>query len=51
MLTNFLLGLPTMVMCLMLQTALLVLVIRYFYKHTAFISTPIYLITGHSGPV
>ncbi len=34
MLTNFLLGLPTMVMCLMLQTALLVLVIRYFYKHT-----------------
>ena len=34
MLTNFLLGLPTMVLCLMLQTALLVLVIRYFYKHT-----------------
>jgi hypothetical protein len=35
MLTNFLLGLPTMVLCLMLQTVLLVLVIRYFYKHWA----------------
>jgi hypothetical protein len=34
MLTNFLLGLPTMVMCLMLQSVLLVVVIRYFYKHT-----------------
>jgi hypothetical protein len=34
MLTNFLLGLPTMVLCLMLQTGLLVLVIRYFYNNT-----------------
>ena len=32
MLTNFLLGLPTMVLCLMLQTVLLVVVIRYFLK-------------------
>jgi len=30
MLTNLLLGLPTMVLCLMLQTALLVVVIRYY---------------------
>ena len=34
MLTNLLLGLPIMVLCLMLQTGLLVLVIRYFYNHT-----------------
>lgn len=34
MLTNFLLGLPTMVLCLMLQTVLLVVVIRYFYNHS-----------------
>ena len=34
MLTNFLLGLPTMVLCLMLQTVLLVIVIRYFYNHS-----------------
>lgn len=33
MLTNLLLGLPTMVLCLMLQTVLLVVVIRYFLKH------------------
>ena len=33
MLTNLLLGLPTMVLCLMLQTGLLVVVIRYFLKH------------------
>ncbi|RLA14312.1 MAG: two pore domain potassium channel family protein [Gammaproteobacteria bacterium] len=33
MLTNLLLGLPTMVLCLMLQTGLLVMVIRYFLKH------------------
>jgi len=32
MLINLLLGLPTMVMCLMLQTGLLVVVIRYFLK-------------------
>ena len=32
MLTNFLLGLPTMVLCLMLQTGLLVIVIRYYLK-------------------
>lgn len=34
MLTNFLLGLPTMVLCLMLQTVLLVIVIRYLYNHS-----------------
>jgi len=34
MLTNLLLGLPTMVLCLMLQTVLLVVVIRYFYNHS-----------------
>lgn len=34
MLTNFLLGLPTMVVCLMFQTVLLVVVIRYFYQHS-----------------
>jgi hypothetical protein len=34
MLTNFLIGLPTMVLCLMLQTVLLVVVIRYFYNHS-----------------
>jgi len=34
MLTNFLLGLPTMVLCLMLQTVLLVVVVRYFYNHS-----------------
>lgn len=34
MLTNFLLGLPMMVLCLMLQTVLLVFVIRYFYRHS-----------------
>lgn len=32
MLTNFLLGLPMMVLCLMLQTVLLVLAIRYYLK-------------------
>ena len=32
MLTNLLLGLPTMVLCLMLQTGLLVMTIRYFLK-------------------
>ena len=32
MLTNLLLGLPTMVLCLMLQIALLVVVIRYYLK-------------------
>lgn len=34
MLTNFLLGLPTMVLCLMLQTVFLVVVINYFYRHS-----------------
>ena len=34
MLTNFLLGLPTMVLCLMLQTVFLVVVINYFYNHS-----------------
>lgn len=34
MLTNLLLGLPTMVLCLMLQTVFLVVVIRYFYNHS-----------------
>jgi len=34
MLTNFLLGLPTMVLCLMLQTVFLVIVIRYLYNHS-----------------
>jgi voltage-gated potassium channel Kch len=34
MLTNFLLGLPTMVLCLMLQSVLLVVVISYFYRHS-----------------
>ncbi len=32
MLTNLLLGLPMMVLCLMLQTALLVLAVRYYLK-------------------
>ena len=32
MLINLLLGLPTMVLCLMLQTALLVVVVRYYLK-------------------
>ncbi|MEA1890365.1 MAG: ion channel [Pseudomonadota bacterium] len=32
MLTNFLLGLPMMVLCLMLQTVLLVFAIRYYLK-------------------
>jgi voltage-gated potassium channel Kch len=32
MLTNFLLGLPTMVLSLMLQTILLVVVVRYYYR-------------------
>jgi len=34
MLTNLLLGLPTMVLCLMLQTVFLVVVINYFYNHS-----------------
>ena len=34
MLTNFLLGLPTMVLCLMLQIVFLVVVINYFYNHS-----------------
>ncbi len=33
MLTNLLLGLPTMVLCLMLQTWLLVVLIHYYYRH------------------
>ena len=33
MLTNFLLGLPMMALCLMLQTVLQVFVIRYYLKH------------------
>ena len=32
MLTNLLLGLPTMVLCLMLQIALLVVVVRFYMK-------------------
>jgi hypothetical protein len=32
MLTNLLLGLPTMVLCLMLQIALLVVVVRFYLK-------------------
>ncbi|MFW2440190.1 MAG: ion channel [Arenicellales bacterium] len=34
MLTNLLLGLPTMVLCLVLQTVFLVVVINYFYNHS-----------------
>ena len=34
MLTNFLLGLPTMVLCLMLQIVFLVVVINYIYNHS-----------------
>jgi len=33
MLTNLLLGLPTMVLCLLLQTVLLVVTIRYYLHH------------------
>ena len=32
MLTNFLLGLPTMVLCLMFQTVLLVYAMRYYHR-------------------
>jgi len=34
MLTNLLLGLPTMVLCLILQTVFLVVVINYFSNHS-----------------
>ncbi len=33
MLDNFLLGLPTMVLCLMLQTVLLVFAVRYYHRN------------------
>ncbi len=45
MLTNFLLGLPTMVLSLLLQTILLVVAIRYYYRkqhisdHISFLSS------------
>lgn len=39
MLTNFLLGLPTMVLCLMFQTVLLVIVIRYYHHNQYLINS------------
>lgn len=40
MLTNLLLGLPTMVVCLFLQSLLLVAVIRYYKRHEYLIRNP-----------
>ena len=38
--TNFLLGLPVVVMCLLLQTIVLVYVIRYYVRHEYLINNP-----------
>ena len=40
MLMNLLLGLPTMVLCLLLQALLLVLVIRYYARNEYLVSNP-----------
>jgi magnesium-transporting ATPase (P-type) len=40
MLMNFLLGLPTMVLCLLIQSLLLVMVIRYYYRNEYLLNSP-----------
>ncbi len=40
MLDNFLLGLPTMVLCLMLQTVLLVFAVRYYHHKAYLVNSP-----------
>jgi hypothetical protein len=43
MLMNLLLGLPTMVLCLLLQSVLFVTVIRYYYRHEKQVNNPSFL--------
>lgn len=40
MLTNFLLGLPVVVLCLLLQTLVLVYALRYYIRHEYLINNP-----------
>ena len=40
MLMNLLLGLPTMVLCLLIQSLLLVMVIRYYYRNEYLLNSP-----------
>ena len=40
MLMNLLLGLPTMVLCLLIQSLLLVMVIRYYYRNEDLLDSP-----------
>ena len=40
MLTNFLLGLPVVVLCLLLQTIMLIYAIRYYIRHEYLVDNP-----------
>jgi magnesium-transporting ATPase (P-type) len=40
MLMNLLLGLPTMVLCLLVQSLLLVMVMRYYYRNEYLLNSP-----------
>ena len=40
MLANLLIGLPTMIVCLLLQSALLVVVLRYYVRREHLIQSP-----------
>ena len=50
MLSNLILGVPTMVVCLLLQSVLFAVAIRYYIRHQDQVKSPSFWSTSHQSP-